>query len=120
MVAADAPIGAGVALIALSHVEAATALSDGALINTSASVDHNYMLDPFSSFAPGVVTGGSVHLWTRSGLCLRARVAQRCSIRSVTMVHAGSLALNDLPADVLAYGSLVQVIRDRDAHEPDL
>ena len=113
VVAADARIGAGVAVMALAHVGAGTVLSDGALINTSASVDHDCVLEPFSSLAPGVVTGGSVQLGNRSALCLGARVVHRCSIGADTVVGAGSLVLNDLPSGVLAYGSPVRVIRDR-------
>jgi len=120
VIAADARIGAGVAVMALAHIGAGSVLADGALINTAASLDHDSQLDSFASLAPGVVTGGGVQVGARSALCLGARVVHRIFIGADTVVGAGALVMHDLPAAVVAYGAPARVIRSRDAQEPYL
>ena len=47
-----------------------TTIKNIALINTSASIDHDNVFDDFSSCGPGVITGGNVRLENRLILVL--------------------------------------------------
>ena len=83
------------------------------IINTRASVDHNSHLEDFSSIAPGATLAGNVRVGAYSAICLQACVAEKISIGSHTVVGAGSVVLNDLPDQVIAYGTPARTVRTR-------
>ena len=120
VVAADARLGPGVVVMAQAHVGAGCLLDSGSLLNTKASLDHDGDLGAFASLAPGSITGGRVRTGDRSFIGLGARVIQGVQIGCDTVVGAGSLVLQDLPAGVLAYGAPARVMRSRPADQPYL
>ena len=119
-VALDVQLGEGSVVFAGSVINAGTSVGSHCIVNTNASLDHDNRLSDFSSVAPGVVTGGSVSLGALTALCLGVKVVHGVNVGEETVVGAGSLVLEDLPLQVLAYGSPCQVIRKREANEPYL
>lgn len=113
VVAADAQLAAGVVVMAQAHVGAGCVLETGSLLNTHASLDHDGGLNAYASLAPGVITGGRVHIGARSFIGLGSRVIQKVQIGRDTIVGAGALVLNDLPDHVLAFGSPARIVRGR-------
>ena len=117
VVAADAQLAPGVVVMAQAHVGAGCVLEEGALLNTQASLDHDSHLGAFASLAPGAITGGRVRIGAGSFIGLGARLIQGVQVGPNTVLGAGSLALTDLPAGVLAYGTPARVIRSRQPDE---
>lgn len=113
-------LGAGVVILAQAHVGPGSELADGVLLNTKASLDHDARLDPFASLAPGVICGGRVSIGARSFIGLGSQLIHGLRVGADTVVGAGSLLLDPLPAGVLAYGRPAQVIRSRRPDEPYL
>jgi hypothetical protein len=96
---------------------AATVAGD---VNTLASLDHDGVMEDYSSLAPGAVTGGRVHLGTCAAVGLGARVVHNLRIGAHAVVGAGSLVLADIPPEVVAFGAPAQVIRGRAVDDPYL
>jgi sugar O-acyltransferase (sialic acid O-acetyltransferase NeuD family) len=117
VVAADAQLGPGTVVMAQAHVGAGCILEAGALLNTKASLDHDSTMEPFTSLAPGVITGGNVRIGLRSFIGLGSHVVHRIQIGQDTVVGAGALVLVDLPQCVLAYGAPARVVRSRQTDE---
>jgi acetyltransferase-like isoleucine patch superfamily enzyme len=67
----------------------------------------------FSSISAGSITGGKVELGRFSAITLGVTVVDRLKIGENSVVGAGSLVLNDVPDNVLVYGSPAKVIRSR-------
>jgi sugar O-acyltransferase (sialic acid O-acetyltransferase NeuD family) len=120
VVAADATLASGVAVMAHSYVGPGTRIDEGALINTAASIDHDSSLGAFASLAPGVITGGRVAVGARSAIGLGAHIIHGISIGADTVVGAGSLVLSELPEGIVAYGSPAMIVRTRTSDEPYL
>jgi acetyltransferase-like isoleucine patch superfamily enzyme len=72
---------------------------------------------PFSSLAPGVHCGGQVQIGARAAVGLGASVVQRVSVGDDTVIGAGAVVLDSLPARVVAHGVPARVVRSRDALE---
>lgn len=120
VVAPGVRIGAGVVVLAQAHVGPGSELADGVLLNTKASLDHDSRMAAFASLAPGVICGGRVALGARSFIGLGSHLVAGLEIGADTVLGAGSLLLESLPAGVLAYGRPAQVIRSRRPDEPYL
>lgn len=117
VVARSASVGAGALIMPGAIVGARCRVGAGAIVNTNASVDHDSVLNEFSSVLPGVVTGGNVRLGTCSCICIGASVSHAVSIGDHTVVGAGAVVLSDLPERVVAYGTPARVVRSRSVDE---
>jgi len=90
------------------------------IVNTAASIDHDCLLNSYSSLAPGVRLGGSVTVGERSAVCLGAGVRHKTVIGSDTVLGGGSYLNDHLPSGVTAYGVPAKVIRKRLPEDPYL
>lgn len=84
------------------------------IVNTQASLDHDSVLENFASLAPGVITGGNVHIGTCSAISLGAAVIHGIRIGAHTIVGAGATVLADLDDHVVAFGTPAKVVRKRE------
>jgi sugar O-acyltransferase (sialic acid O-acetyltransferase NeuD family) len=112
-VARSACLGTGTAVMAGAVVNSNASVGSFCIINTRASVDHDSYVGDFASLAPGATLAGNVRVGAYSAVCLQACVAERVAIGAHTVVGAGSVVLNDLPDEVLAYGTPARVVRAR-------
>ncbi len=119
-VAAGVVVGPGTVVLAGAVVVAGSRLGRGCIVNTLASLDHDGELGDHASLAPGVVTGGRVHVGECAAVGLGARVVHAIRIGEHAVVGAGSLVLEDVPAGVVVYGSPARVVRTRASDEPYL
>lgn len=117
VVGGDVQIGEGTVLMPSVVVVGGSVVGEGCVLNTACSLDHDGVMEDWSSLGPGVVAGGNVCLGARSFVGLGARIVHRVSIGADTVIGAGSLVLHDLPASVLAYDSPCRVVRERAADE---
>lgn len=106
-------IGEGSVIMAGAVVNAGSAIGRHCIVNTMAAVDHDSLLGDFASLAPGVTLGGNVQLGSHTAICLGARVIHGIRIGEHTVVGAGATVLNDLPAEVVAYGTPARAQRSR-------
>ena len=88
-------------------------ISDGVILNTNSSVDHDNNLNNFSSLAPRVTTGGNVYIGERSAISLGSCIKHGVKIGSDVVVGASSLVLNDIESNVISFGSPAKFVRKR-------
>jgi acetyltransferase EpsM len=69
----------------------------GAIINTSASVDHDNMIGDFVHIAPGVNLAGNVQVGDYAMVGIGASVVPWVRIGAEAMVGAGAVVLRDVP-----------------------
>ena len=114
MVARDATIGEGTIVLAGAVVSNNCKTGRGVLFGTRSSIDHDCVIDDYASLAPGVTTGGTVHIGRATALGVGANVVHGITIGADTVVGAGSLVLDDIPDRVIAYGAKARVVRARE------
>ena len=119
-VAETAELGAGTVIMAGVVVNPRCRIGEFCILNTAASLDHDSVMEDYSCLAPGVVTGGNVFIGKFSAVCIGASLTHNIKIGSRTVVGAGSVVLDDLPDQVLAYGTPARVVRSRKKDEPYL
>ena len=83
------------------------------LLNTNSSIDHDSIMEDYSSVAPGVVVGGCSSLGECSAVSLGAKVINGVRIGEHTVVGAGSTVLNDIPPYTIGYGTPCKAVRER-------
>jgi sugar O-acyltransferase (sialic acid O-acetyltransferase NeuD family) len=108
-----ASIGRGSVVMAGAVVNSDSNVGDFCIINTNASLDHDGLMEDFSSLAPGVITGGNVHIGSFSAVGLGAGILEGRKVGKQTVVGAGALVVKDLPDFCVAYGIQARVIRSR-------
>jgi len=112
-VSLSAQIGKGSALLAGSHVGPGARVGNFCIVNTGSSIDHDCVMQDFSSVAPGVSTGGLVEVGECSAIGVGACISDRISIGRHTVVGTGAVVVRDLPDFVVAYGNPARVQRSR-------
>jgi acetyltransferase-like isoleucine patch superfamily enzyme len=90
-----------------------SSIGEHCIVNTASSIDHDSIIERFSSLAPGVTTGGNVRLKEFSVLSLRAAVIHGCTIGAHTVIGAGATVLRNIPDFCVAYGTPARVVRAR-------
>lgn len=113
----DVKIGRGVAIMPGAILNANSQVHDFCLLNTSASLGHDGVIQEFSSLAPKVCTGGAFNLGKFSAICLGTQIIENIRIGRHSVVGAGSLVVKDIDSYSLAYGAPAKVIRKRNAGE---
>lgn len=112
-VAADASVGEGSQVLALSVVAAGCRLGKAVIVNHRASVDHECVLGDGVHVAPGATLCGLVTVGDDVLVGAGATVLPRVRIGAGTVVGAGSVVTGDLPDNVVAFGNPARIIRAR-------
>lgn len=120
VVAEDVRVAEGTVVMAGAVINPGSRIGRHCIVNTGACVDHDNLLEDFSSVAPGVITGGNVRIGRASAVCIGACVRHGVAIGSDTVVGAGAVVLGDVPPSCVAYGVPCRVVRGRRAGEPYL
>lgn len=113
IIASDVEIDRGTVIMPRVTVISGCRIGKGCILNTASSLDHDCIMEDWSSIAPGTTTGGNVHIGTRSFLGLGSNIIQKIKIGDDTVIGAGSLVITNIPDRVVAYGSPCQAVRDR-------
>jgi acetyltransferase-like isoleucine patch superfamily enzyme len=87
------------------------------ILNTNSSLDHDSILEDFSSLAPGATTGGNCRIGQYSAVGIGAVVIHGIDVGEHTVIGAGSLVMRSMESFVVAYGSPARVIRHRKQEE---
>ncbi len=119
-VSSFATIGRGTLVMPKAVVGPNCKVGSFCLLNTQASIDHDCIMDDFSSLAPGVVTGGTVEIGKRSAVSIGAVIKHGIKIGKDCVLGANSYLNIDIPDQVVAYGTPAKQIRSRRIGEPYL
>jgi acetyltransferase EpsM len=110
-VAATASVGCGTVILAGVIVTPATRIGENVIVNTSASVDHECVIEDGVHIGPGAHLGGRVFVGRAAWIGIGATVIDRASIGAEAVIGAGAVVVSDIPDGVLAYGIPARVIK---------
>ena len=110
-VATEASVGCGTVILAGAIVNSATRIGENVIVNTSASVDHECLIEDGAHLGPGVHLGGRVFVGRATWVGIGATVKDRVRIGAGTVVGAGAVVVDDIPDGVLAYGVPARVVK---------
>jgi sugar O-acyltransferase (sialic acid O-acetyltransferase NeuD family) len=108
-----ATIGVGTVVMAGAVVNPCCQVGRLCIVNTKASLDHDSVMEDFSSLAPGVTTGGNCRIGSYSAVSIGAVLRHGISIGEHCVIGGGSLVMNNVDPFSVAYGSPAKKIRDR-------
>ena len=111
VIASDAVLGAGTVISAGAVISPRVEIGENVIVNTSASVDHECVIANGVHLSPGLRLSGRVTVGCGSWIGIGAIVKENIRIGANSIVGAGAVVLNDIPDNVVAYGSPAQVIR---------
>jgi acetyltransferase-like isoleucine patch superfamily enzyme len=92
-------------------VNAGSVLEDGAIINTSATIEHDCFIGAFAHISSGVVLCGNVSIGLDSHIGAGSVIKQLVNVGNSTMIGIGSMGLHDVPDNSIAYGNPCRVAR---------
>jgi len=110
-------IGQGSVIMPGVIVNANSRVGQHCILNTLSSLGHDGLMDDFSSLAPRVGTGGNFKLGYCSAVSLGANVVENIQVAEHAVIGAGSLVMNDIPSNAVAFGSPARVVRSREIGE---
>lgn len=106
-------IGNGVAIMAGVIVNANSSITDHCILNTYSSMDHDGLMQEYSSLAPRVCVGGNLVLGAFSSIGLGSSVIENINIGAHTVIGAGSLVLKDIGNFAVAFGNPARETRKK-------
>jgi len=113
-VARGASTGPGAVVLAGSVIGPDVRVGAHAIVNHMCSVDHDSILESYSSLAPGVVAGGYVTVEGGAAVSTGAVVGRGVRIGAHAVVGAGATVLRDVPEKSFAIGTPARVLYSRD------
>jgi sugar O-acyltransferase (sialic acid O-acetyltransferase NeuD family) len=109
----SATLGRGVQIFPLAHVGAGSQLSDGVLVNTGASVEHDCVVEAGAVLLPGAKLGGRVRVGREATVGAGAIVLPDVTIGAGAFVGAGAVVLGDVAAGSVVAGVPARPLDDR-------
>ena len=110
-------VAEGTVIMPLSIVGHNSVVGKFCILNTRSSLDHDCLMQDFSSLAPGAITSGLVTIGTRSAVSLGAVIKQRVTIGNDTIIGANSYVNQDIESNCIAYGTPAKKIRFRNSKD---
>ncbi|RJP24585.1 MAG: acetyltransferase [Candidatus Abyssobacteria bacterium SURF_5] len=115
-VASTVKIGAGTQVLANSAICARASLGLSAIVNTSASIDHECVIGDGVHVGPGATLAGCVWVGNCSFIGAGAVVLPRIRIGERSIIGAGSIVTKDIPDDTVAFGVPAEITGKRDGY----
>jgi len=109
VLARNAIIGAGAFIAAGAVVNPGTVLGRHVILNTLASVDHDCVIEDAANICPGVHLAGNVTIGKGAWLGIGSVVKEKTKVGAASVIGAGAVVVNDIPAGVVAYGCPARV-----------
>ena len=110
-VAKNAEIGPGCQILINASIGAETKLKEACIINTSASVDHECVLEKGVHVAPGACLAGCVSVGEFTMVGAGAIVLPRITIGANVIIGAGAVVTKDLPSNSIAAGNPAKIMK---------
>ena len=111
VVAEDVVLGPGTVIAAGAVLNPGSRLGSSVIINTSASVDHECWIGDAAHIGPGAHLAGQVTVGEATQVGIGAVVSPNVTIGRGSLIGAGAVVVENLPDQVLAYGTPAKVIR---------
>lgn len=111
VIAPDVTIGEGSVVVAGAVINPGAKVGKHVIINTSASVDHDCLIEDGVHIGPGAHLGGGVTVGRATWIGIGAVVKDHVRIGAGSVIGAGAVVLNDIPDGVVAYGVPAKVQR---------
>ncbi len=109
----SAKLSKGTVVMPNTAINSDVKIGKGVIINTSSVIEHDCILEDFSSVAPGVNIGGNTHIGFGSAISIGSTIKHDIKIGSNVVVGASSLVLDNISDDSLSYGIPARFIRKR-------
>ena len=106
-------IGNGTVLLPGTIVNNSCKIGNFCILNTKSSLDHDSVMEDFSSLAPGVTTGGKVTIGEFTAISLGANIIHNITIGMHCVIGAGALVLKNVEDFSVTYGVPAKEIRKR-------
>lgn len=113
LISPSAKIGKGVVVMARAVVGTETTVSDLAIVNTGAVLDHDNVLGRAAHVAPGCALAGNVSVGDRSLVGVGTAVRPLIRIGADVVVGAGSVIVADIPDGAFVGGAPARPLRGR-------
>jgi len=111
IISPDASVGHGAIMMPGTIINAGTRIGTNIILNTAASIDHDCTIGDGVHIGPGARLSGLVTVGTASWIGIGSIIRESVHIGSNVLLGAASLALKDIPDNVVAYGSPAKIIR---------
>jgi sugar O-acyltransferase (sialic acid O-acetyltransferase NeuD family) len=111
----DVSVGEGTVIMAGVSVNPCCSVGRFCILNTNSSLDHDSIMEDFSSLAPHATTGGNCRTGCCSAVSIGAVLVHGVHIGEHTVVGAGATVLNSVESFKVAFGTPARAIRDRKA-----
>jgi len=105
----DSIIGDGAQILQGSVIQIGTKIGIHCIINTSASVDHDCVLEDFTFIGPNATLCGGVEIGECSFIGAGAVILPYIKIGKNCMIGAGSVVTKDIPDNNTAYGNPAKI-----------
>lgn len=109
-IATDSEIGNGSQVLANACVCSHAKIGRGVIINTSASIDHDCIVEDGVHVAPGVRVAGAVVVGARAFLGIGAVVLPRLTIGADAVVGAGAVVTHNVSPGCIVVGNPARLI----------
>jgi len=113
----SAEVGIGSVILAGVIVNSDCRIGNHCILNTNSSLDHDSVMNNFSSLAPNSTVGGNVKIGEVSSIALGANIIQNITIGKHALIGAGSVVVEDIKDFSVNYGVPSKFIRNRKKDE---
>ncbi len=111
IIAPSARIGRGAVIMPRVVVNADAVIGEGAILNTGAIVEHDVIIGHYAHISPNAALGGGARVGDLAHIAISATVLPLVQVGSRSVLGAGSVAVRNIPEDVVAFGSPARVQR---------
>lgn len=105
-------IGKGTVVFAGAIVQCNSSIGNQVILNTGCTIDHDCWIDDYCHIAPGVNVAGGVQIGEGVFIGIGSSVIPNVKIGKWSQIGAGSVVVNDIPPNVLAYGNPARIIKE--------
>jgi len=89
-------LGPGTVVMAGAVINCGSSLGRGCIVNTSACVDHDNLLEDFVHVSPGARLAGTVHIGQGTWIGIGATVINNRSVAAGCRIGAGAVVIRDI------------------------
>jgi len=105
-------IGKGVIICANTVITELVNIGNYCIINLACTVSHHSEIGDFTTLCPRCCVGGRAKIGRGCFLGINACVSSGVKIGDSVFIGAGSVVLEDIPSNVLAYGNPARIVRE--------
>jgi UDP-3-O-[3-hydroxymyristoyl] glucosamine N-acyltransferase len=113
-VATTAQLSSGVILNPGVIVGPYSSLHELVTVNRGVTIGHHSTLNEFTTIHPGVNIAGHCNIGRDVTIGMGSNIVDGVSIGNNTVIGAGSLVTNDIPDNVIAYGSPAKIAKQKE------